>query len=72
LPICRCPISALDTTLTLGEPNVGVRVKAGPSALNTCDFVVVTGISTLFRDTSGNLRRQVLPLGVGGVERLAP
>lgn len=62
----------LDGTQTSGAANAAVRVKANPSAVNTGDFVLVTGISTLFKDASIHMRRQILPLTTGGVQKLSP
>ena len=61
-----------DGTLTGVEENTGVRVKASPIGYDSGDFVVMTGISSLFKDGSGNLHRQILPLVTGGIRKLVP
>ena len=50
-----------DGTKTAGVDNIGIRMKADPTAYPADSFVVITGISSCFADASNNLRPQVLP-----------
>lgn len=50
-----------DGTKTAEVDNVGIRIKSDPTAYPANSFVVITGISSCFTDSSNNLRPQVLP-----------
>ncbi|MDO8585408.1 MAG: sugar-binding protein [Armatimonadota bacterium] len=57
-----------DGTLTGGTENVGVRVIADPASWAEGSYVVVTGVSSCFKD-GGALKRQIAPVA-GGIESL--
>ncbi|MDO8585409.1 MAG: sugar-binding protein [Armatimonadota bacterium] len=57
-----------DGTLTGGIENEGVRVAADPASWAEGSYVVVTGVSSCFKD-GGALKRQVAPVA-GGIESL--
>ena len=52
----------LDGTQTASTDNVGVRVIADPTPYSPGDYVTITGISSCFKDGSGNLQRKLLPV----------
>ncbi|MDO8684256.1 MAG: hypothetical protein Q7N50_12320, partial [Armatimonadota bacterium] len=58
-----------DGTQTLLVDNVGIRVKASPVSHETGEYVVITGLSSCFKDGSGNIIRQVTPI-TGGILEL--
>lgn len=43
---------------------VGVRMVASPSSYPAGSLVVVTGVSSCFKDGSGRIRRQVIPISI--------
>ena len=49
-----------DGTQTGGTDNEGIRIKCNPTNYPENSYVVVTGISSCFKDAGGKLRRQVL------------
>ncbi|MDO8683460.1 MAG: carbohydrate-binding protein, partial [Armatimonadota bacterium] len=62
-----------DGTKTLLESllvdNVGVKVKASPVSHDTGEYLVITGLSSVFKDGSENIIRQVTPI-TGGILEL--
>ncbi|MDO8588243.1 MAG: sugar-binding protein [Armatimonadota bacterium] len=57
-----------DGTLTGGTENVGVRIVADPASWAEGGYVVVTGVSSCFKD-GGPLKREVAPVE-GGIQVL--
>ncbi|MDO8586973.1 MAG: hypothetical protein Q7T82_08025 [Armatimonadota bacterium] len=56
-----------DGTLTGSQENVGIRVICDPADHDTGDYLVVTGISSCFRNPSGGIQRRILTRGAGDV-----
>ena len=50
---------------------MGIRVLADPTGYLPGDYLIVTGISSCFKDGSGNPRRRLLPRA-GEIRKLTP
>jgi hypothetical protein len=59
----------VDGTQTSGVNNIGIRIDTSPGAYQTGDYIVVTGIVSVFDEGPVHLARRIIPVSM---QKLAP